>query len=248
VSTTALIVSLDQALIRMTAMALEQVGFETIEFSDPSEVLQHLQGSDEATLVVVDWDLPGPGAVDLCRELRSNPQTSLIPILAINVAAGVEDKIHALKTGADDFVGKPVHADELAVRAKSLRDHRTGGSTVKRLQVGSIDMDLDRWTLTVQGEAVDLTNTEFRLLQVLLEARGRVLTRDALLAQVWSQDGLRGEDTRTVDVHIGRLRRKLGPCGRYIITVRNVGFRCALLPDWLSHHAPHGRSGLQGNS
>jgi DNA-binding response OmpR family regulator len=99
-------------------------------------------------------------------------------------------------------------------------------------------MDLDRWTLTVQGEAVELTNTEFRLLQVLLEAKGRVLTRDALLDRVWSQDGLRGQDTRTVDVHVGRLRRKLGASVRYIITVRNVGFRCDLLPDWLSRPAP----------
>jgi two-component system, OmpR family, alkaline phosphatase synthesis response regulator PhoP len=248
VSRTALMVSLDQPLIRMTIMALEQVNFLTSEFSDTKEVLEHLQSHDEPILVVVDWDLPGLGAADLCRELRANPQTALIPILAINVAAGVEDKIRALKAGADDFVGKPVHADELAARAKALRDYRSGGSAVRRLQVGSIDMDLDRWTLTVQGKSVELTNTEFRLLQVLLEARGRVLTRDALLAQVWSQDGLRGEDTRTVDVHIGRLRRKLGSCGRYIVTVRNVGFRCALLPDWLSQHARSGGSNLQGNS
>jgi DNA-binding response OmpR family regulator len=238
VASTALVVSLDQALVRMSARALEQVGFDTDGMSDPDQVLGYLLKDDGPALVVVDWDLPDPGAIALCHALRADPRTSLVPILAINVTAGVTDKMRTRQAGADDFVAQPMRKDELAARARLLVERRASASNAARLRAGPIDMDLDRWTLTVQGEAVELTNTEFRLLQVLLEAKGRVLTRDALLDRVWSQDGLRGQDTRTVDVHVGRLRRKLGASGRYIITVRNVGFRCDLLPDWLSRPAP----------
>ena len=94
-------------------------------------------------------------------------------------------------------------------------------------------MDLDRWTVIVSGAPIELTKKEFRLLQVLLEAKGRALTRDFLLQKAWSHATIHGLDTRTVDVHIGRLRRKLGDAGRYIITVRNVGFRFDILPEWV---------------
>jgi DNA-binding response OmpR family regulator len=103
-----------------------------------------------------------------------------------------------------------------------------------RLRAGPIDMDLDRWTVRINRKPVRLTKKEFLLLQALLEAKGRVLSRATLLARAWPRSSSHGHDTRTVDVHISRLRRKLGETGRYILTVRNVGFRCDLLPEWIT--------------
>jgi DNA-binding response OmpR family regulator len=198
----------------------------------------HSIHTDRPDLLILDADLPGAGALEACRRLREDPATAAMPIIMITGSDSRTQRIAALETGADDCVTKPLDIDMLMAHIKALA-RRAMQALVpgKRLRAGPIDMDLDRWTVTVSGAAIELTKKEFRLLQVLLEAKGRALTRDFLLQKAWSHATIHGLDTRTVDVHIGRLRRKLGTAGHYIITVRNVGFRFDFLPEWVSGYS-----------
>lgn len=214
--------------------ALEQLHFETVTARDDDEMLRSLH-AEQPDLLILDASLPPAGGLALCRRLRENPATAALPIIVVTSEDNHSQKIEALEMGADDCVTRPLQVSELVahIKAVSRRTHpETAGG---RLRAGPIDMDLERWTLRVSGQPVELTKKEFRLLQVLLEAKGRALTRDYLLQEVWSHGTIHGLDTRTVDVHIGRLRRKLGAAGRYIITVRNVGFRFDILAEWITN-------------
>ena len=232
--TKALVATHDDAVTIVVRAALEQLRFEILSAEDDAELLEKVRRA-QPELLVLDSALPGMGAVALCRALREDPSTSSLPIVVITPEANVSDKVAVLETGADDCVGQPLHLDELMARIRAIR-RRTAPASSGSLRAGDIEMDLERWTVTLAGKPVLLTKMEFRLLQALLEAKGRALTRDFLLEKTWSHGVIHGVDTRTVDVHIGRLRRKLGASGQSIITVRNVGFRFEILPEWISGH------------
>ncbi len=230
----ALIASDDDAVTRIEQSALKQLHFDSVSVHDDGEMLHSIH-ADRPDLLILDVDLPGAGALEACRRLREDPATAAMPIIMITDSDSRNQRIAALETGVDDCVTKPLEIDMLMAHIKALARRALQALVPgKRLRAGSIDMDLDRWTVTVSGSAIELTKKEFRLLQVLLEAKGRALTRDFLLQKAWSHATIHGLDTRTVDVHIGRLRRKLGSAGHYIITVRNVGFRFDFLPEWVS--------------
>jgi DNA-binding response OmpR family regulator len=230
----ALIATDDAASSSVEYSALKQLHFDTVSVHDDGEMLHSIH-ADRPDLVILDVDLPAAGGMEACRRLREDPSTAGIPIIMVTDGDDDADKIQALETGADDCVAKPLHVEELMAHIKALARRALKAVVPShRLRAGPIDMDLDRWTVKVSGQPIELTKKEFRLLQTLLEAKGRALTRDYLLQEAWSHGTIHGLDTRTVDVHIGRLRRKLGDAGRYIITVRNVGFRFDLLPEWLS--------------
>jgi DNA-binding response OmpR family regulator len=233
----ALIASDDADLTSLEQSALKQLHFDATSVHDDGEMLHSIH-ADRPDLLILDAALPGAGALQACRKLREDPATAAMPIIMITDSDSRTQRIAALETGADDCVTKPLDIDMLVahIRALARRALQVLGAG-KRLRAGPIDMDLDRWTVTVSGAAIELTKKEFRLLQVLLEAKGRALTRDFLLQKAWSHATIHGLDTRTVDVHIGRLRRKLGSAGHYIITVRNVGFRFDILPEWLSSYS-----------
>lgn len=229
----ALIATDDAASSSVEYSALKQLHFDTVSVHDDGEMLHSIH-AEKPDLVILDADLPAAGGLEACRRLREDPSTAAIPIIMVTHGDNAE-KIQALETGADDCLAKPLHVEELVAHIKALARRALKAATAPhRLRAGPIDMDLDRWTVKVSGKPIELTKKEFRLLQTLLEAKGRALTRDYLLQEAWSHGTIHGLDTRTVDVHIGRLRRKLGDAGRYIITVRNVGFRFDLLPEWLS--------------
>lgn len=229
----ALIASNDAAVSGIVARAAaEKMHFETARAHDDKEMLKSIQ-SEKPDIVILDSALPGGGGLAACRKLRENPITSEIPIIMVTAEDNLSEKIEALETGADDCVAKPLAVDVLIAHIKAVSRRILSDTQRNRLHAGPIDMDLDRWTVKVEGNPVELTKKEFRLLQVLLEAKGRALSRDFLLQTAWSHGTIHGLDTRTVDVHIGRLRRKLGSAGDYIITVRNVGFRFDILPDWI---------------
>jgi DNA-binding response OmpR family regulator len=154
-------------------------------------------------------------------------------IIIIDKKAEIAEN-RALDMGADDCLAKPVQLKDLVPHIKAVCRRALQPVLVTHLRAGPIDMDIDRWIVTVDGEPIDLTKTEFRLLQVLLEARGRAVTRELILNKAWSYSAEHAPDTRTVDVHIGRLRRKLGDAGQHIITVRNVGFRFEIAPEWIA--------------
>lgn len=228
----ALIATTDVALNRLVHAALAQAHIEAVDANGENGFLTSVR-AERPDLVILDAALPDAGGLELCRELRGDSMTAHIPIIMITAGTDRSGKIEALEMGADDCVTRPPRVDELVAHIKAVRRRVSPGAAGDRIRAGPIELDLDRWIASVQGKQIELTKMEFRLLQILLEAKGRTLTRDFLLQKAWSHDAVHGLDTRTVDVHIGRLRRKLGSAGHYIITVRNVGFRFDILPDWL---------------
>lgn len=231
----ALVATSDAALSRIEHSALHQLHFEAVTARDDEELERRLR-LDRPDLVILDASLPPGGAIVLCRRMRQDPSTAHLPLIVVTSGGDSTEKIQALEMGADDCIAQPLQVGELMAHIKALSRRTYPDLQNHRLRAGPIDMDMARWTLHVAGAPINLTKKEFRLLQVLLEAKGRALTRDQLLQMVWSRSGIHDLDTRTVDVHIGRLRHKLGAAGHQIITVRSVGFRFNILREWITDH------------
>lgn len=175
-------------------------------------------------LVVLDLMLPGMDGLEVARRIRSEPSTAEMPLVMLTAKAEEVDRIVGLELGADDYITKPFSPREAVLRIKAvLRRSSEGPGPTTAIEAGMIQMDIEGHRVEVGGESVELTATEFRLLQTLLEREDRVQTRDQLLSSVWgySED----VDSRTVDTHIRRLRSKLGPASDQIETVIGVGYR-----------------------
>ena len=177
-------------------------------------------------LVVLDVMLPGLSGLEICRALRSDAATEAIPIIMVTARAEETDRILGLELGADDYLPKPFSPNELVARVRALirRSKRTDARPAA-LSFGPISMDLSRHTVSDNGRDVKLTAKEFLLLQYLLEHRGRVLSRDLLLGDVWGYRYTGG--TRTVDVHVRRLREKLPALVDALVTVKQFGYKLA---------------------
>jgi two-component system phosphate regulon response regulator PhoB len=192
-------------------------------------------------LVLLDLMLPDVSGVEICRRLKSNLATKDVPIVMVTAKGDEVDRVVGFELGADDYVVKPYSLRELLLRVEAVLRRTTptpagGGRGV--LVFGKLRVDRDAHRVWVDGEEVTLTALELRLLSTLLERRGRVQSRPALLDDVW---GMSGEvTTRTVDTHVKRLREKLGNAGPYIETVRGVGYRFTPAPD---HSAATGAGG-----
>jgi len=168
--------------------------------------------------------LPGMDGKDICRALKADPVTQLIPILMLTARAEEVDRVIGFELGADDYVTKPFSPRELVLRVKAiLRRKETPQEEQKLLQIGDLLIDSERHQVSVKNSPVRLTSTEFKLLLELASRRGRIQTRENLLNKVWgyTYEGY----ARTVDTHIRRLREKLGFSGEWIETVRGVGYR-----------------------
>ncbi len=178
-------------------------------------------------LVMLDVMMPDLNGVQICRLLRADPQLKSVPVIFLTARTEESDRIQGLETGADDYVCKPFSTKELMLRVQSIlrRTQEPAAPEPKRLQVGEIFLDVERHVATVQGEPIELTATEFKLLRLLMERRGRVQTREHLLINVWNYET--EIETRTVDTHVRRLREKLGGEADWIETIRGVGYRMA---------------------
>ena len=178
-------------------------------------------------VVILDLMLPGLSGLEVCRVLRAEPSTAGIPIIMVTARAEERDRIAGLDTGADDYVAKPFSPNELVARVRALlrRARRTPSAAAQQatLEFRSLVVDLDRHTVSDDGRQVNLTAKEFLLLRYLLEHRGRVLSRDVLLSDVWGYRYTGG--TRTVDVHVRRLREKLPVLVEALVTVKQFGYR-----------------------
>jgi DNA-binding response OmpR family regulator len=177
-------------------------------------------------LIILDLNLPVIGGLEVCRILRARPATSRVPIIMLTAKTSESDRVNGLDVGADDYVTKPFSLRELAARVRAVlrrgKAEQTGGdAAVYRGKF--LVADFDAVAVSVEGQPVRLTRREFELLKYLVENRNRVLSRDRLLERVWGYD--RVIETRSVDVHVGRLRGKLGPVGRQIETVVGLGYR-----------------------
>jgi DNA-binding response OmpR family regulator len=175
-------------------------------------------------LVVLDLMLPGMSGLDVCRALRTDPKTAALPIIMVTAKVDERDRIAGLELGADDYVSKPFSPNELMARVKALvRRTNRGGGEQKSLQYGDLRLDLSTHVVLLDGQEVKLTAKEFLLLRYLLQHRGRVLSRDLLLHDVWGYQYAGG--TRTVDVHVRRLREKIPLLVEALVTVKQFGYR-----------------------
>ncbi len=211
----------DDADIReMEAYALSSAGFSVEAFEESTAFFAAVR-KQLPDLVLLDVMLPGTDGLAVLKRLRADPAACAIPIIMVTAKTAETDKVKGLDSGADDYLTKPFGVMELVSRCKALlrRAHRQTAV----LAFGSIEMDDDRHRVTVDGQETELTFKEYGLLKYLLNNAGMSVTRDQLMEAVWGF-AFTGE-TRTVDMHIKTLRKKLGPAGGLIETVRNVGYR-----------------------
>ena len=227
-----LVVDDDAKIVRLVRTYLERDGFMVVTAADGPAALEAIE-THRPALVVLDLMLPELDGRAVIRAVRRDEEAARTPILVLSARSSTIDRIAGLEDGADDYLPKPFSPAELVLRVKSIL-RRTAASTPEagaraRLTLADLVVDLDRHEVTRDGVPIPLTRVEFRLLASLIEAGGRVLSRDQLLDAVYGQDQTEVLD-RTVDVHIGRLRDKLGDDAerpRYVATVRGVGYRVA---------------------
>jgi len=219
-----MIVDDEADVIDMLVINLRAAGFQVIAVEDGATALAKAR-SEAPSLIVLDLMLPRMPGLEICKVLKSDPATRHIPIIMLTAKAEEVDKIVGLELGADDYVTKPFSPRELILRInRSLRRGKDKvAASVEKLAIGDLVLDHTRHEVLVKSKPVELTATEFRLLALLMERRGRVQGRDSLLNDVWGYESV--IDTRTVDTHVRRLREKLGPLATYIETIRGVGYR-----------------------
>lgn len=217
------IVEDDENIRQLEQYALKNAGFETSGFETGAQLFSALSAA-RPQLLLLDVMLPGEDGISLLRRLKSTPEYSDIPVIMVSAKSQELDAVIGLDSGADDYIPKPFGIVELISRVKAvLRRAGAEKGPGSRLSLAGITLDADRHEVTADGMAVELTYKEFRLLEYLMENRGRVLTRESIMSAVWGEDFL-GE-SRTVDMHIKTLRKKLGDCGSRISTVRNIGYK-----------------------
>lgn len=212
----------DVSIRELMLYALRASGFEAEGFMDSTGLFDALKHA-EPQLILLDIMLPGMDGIEILKALRKNPVTAHIPVIMASAKGTEYDKVMGLDLGADDYLAKPFGMMEMVSRIRAVLRRTSGSKSEKPLRLGMLVMDPLSHIVHADGVRIELTLKEFELLKLFMEHPGRVFSRDQLLERIWSTDYV-GE-TRTVDVHIGTLRTKLGACGEYIRTVRGVGYR-----------------------
>lgn len=214
----------DDAGIRdLMIYTLNASGFRAVGFENAKEFYAAL-ADDTPELIMLDIMLPGEDGISILKRLKADARTADIPVIMATAKGNEYDKVIGLDLGADDYLAKPFGMMEMASRVRAVL-RRSGRAAEKQqlIRVGGLEMNLGEHIVTADGIRIQLTLKEFELLRTFMTNPGRAFTREQLLSSVWCEDFL-GE-TRTVDVHVGTLRQKLGGCGKYIRTVRGVGYK-----------------------
>ena len=210
---------------------LGREGFSASSVGSLDEANEKLK-SKKFDLILLDLMLPDGSGLDLCKKIKSNSETEATPIIILTAKDDEVDKVVGFELGADDYVTKPFSVRELILRVKAIlkrSDTKTKEVVEVERQFGDLKIDVDSHEVHVDSKLIELTALEFRLLKELVDKRGRVQSRDQLLSEVW---GYNAEvTTRTVDTHIKRLREKLGSMGKYVQTIRGVGYKFSRTPD-----------------
>jgi two-component system phosphate regulon response regulator PhoB len=218
-----LVVDDEPEAVELVEFNLKQAGYEVATASDGVEALKKTRAL-LPSLVVLDLMLPEMDGLEVCKMLRRDPATADVPIIMLTAKAAEIDRVLGLELGADDYLTKPFSPRELVLRVKKMLARGRGKvEAADTLKFGDLLIDVPRHVISWRGKKMDLTATEFKLLTVLAQRRGRVQSRDQLLRDVWEYNSL--VDTRTVDTHMRRLREKLGPAAKFLDTVRGVGYR-----------------------
>lgn len=214
----------DDAGIRdLMIYTLNASGFRAVGFENAKEFYTALADT-VPELIMLDIMLPGEDGISILKRLKADARTADIPVIMATAKGNEYDKVIGLDLGADDYLAKPFGMMEMASRVRAVL-RRSGRAAEKQqlIRVGGLEMNLGEHIVTADGIRIQLTLKEFELLRTFMTSPGRAFTREQLLSSVWCEDFM-GE-TRTVDVHVGTLRQKLGSCGKYIRTVRGVGYR-----------------------
>jgi DNA-binding response OmpR family regulator len=220
-----LVVEDETDIAQLIKHTLERGGDANVEVVGSGDAALKSVGEAPPDLMILDLNLPVVDGTEVCRLIRARPATAGLPIIMLTARTAEADRVSGLDLGADDYVTKPFSLRELAARVRAVLRRKTGArhSAMALYRGRHLIADFDAVAVTVNGEPIRLTRREFELLRCLVENRNRVLSRDRLLERVWGYEQF--IETRSVDVHVGRLRSKLGSAGRQIETVVGLGYR-----------------------
>jgi two-component system, OmpR family, phosphate regulon response regulator PhoB len=222
-STKILIIEDEQDVVDMLTLNLKKAGGFTITTAPDGASGLKKAREELPALIILDLMLPKMPGLEVCKILKNDGATRHIPIIMLTAKAEEVDRIVGLEIGADDYVTKPFSPREIVLRIKAIMRRGKGDAPEEKMTLGPITVDPARHHVTVDGKEVRLTSVEYKLLSMLMLRRGRVQSRDRLLNEVWGYESL--IDTRTVDTHVRRLRKKLGKAADAIETVRGFGYR-----------------------
>lgn len=220
-----LIVDDEKDIVKMLDYNLSKEGFKTINAHTGEDALKSAS-REFPDLIILDLMLPGMDGLEVCKALKKDAKTANIPIIMLTAKTQESDKIVGLELGADDYITKPFSVRELIARVRAIiRRMKEKEKLPEVLKIGDLSVDFSKIAVLVKGKQVEITSKEFELLKALIKASGRVLSRDFLLDNIWGFDNAIEIQTRTVDVHIRTLRKKLKTEAKRIITVKNYGYR-----------------------
>lgn len=218
-----LVVDDEPDALEVLGFKLKEAGYAPIFAKDGARAIAAAR-DERPALIVLDLMLPEVDGLEVCKILRRDPATAMIPILMLTARAAEMDRVLGLELGADDYVTKPFSPRELVLRIKKLLARmKAADEPVMQLRFAELEIDVPRHQVKISEEPVTLTATEFKLLELLARRRGRVQTRERLLQDVWGYEN--PIDSRTVDTHMRRLREKMGETARFLETIRGVGYR-----------------------
>lgn len=214
----------DTSIRELVLYALKTAEFQVMGFENAASFYKRMK-EQQPDLILLDIMLPDEDGVSILKKLKSRPDTENIPVIMMTAKSSEYDKVLGLDSGADDYITKPFGVMELISRVKAVirRSDRSKGSAGEVLKIGELVLDEQKHEVYARGQEVSLTFKEFELLSYLMKNQGLVLSRDKILNTIWNYE-YEGE-SRTVDVHIGSLRQKLGTCGDFIKTIRGIGYK-----------------------
>ena len=209
-------------LLELLKVNLRKAGYRFEGFQEAEDLYRYLS-REKPHLILLDLMLPGTDGLEVCRHIRRTEGLAGIPIIMLTARGDESDKVVGLELGADDYVTKPFSVKELVARIHAVLRRPVGGEMARRIVIGPLVIDLDKFEVIAGGAKADLTATEFKILQLLASRPGWVFTRDQILDFLWGQE--KAVIDRTVDVHIRNLREKLGEAGSLIKNIRSVGYK-----------------------
>lgn len=221
---TVLIIEDEKNIVELIAYNLEQEGFRILSALKGDEGLEKARRQNP-DLILLDLMLPELSGLEICNILKRNERTAKVPIIMLTAKNQEADKVVGLELGADDYVTKPFSPRELVARIKAVLRRSQTQKDEAVCEIGALKLDAQRHIVTLKNKPISLTAKEYDLLKSLILAKGRVLSREFLLNEVWGYDPSLNIETRTVDMHLGQLRKKIGPEAKRLVTVKNVGYR-----------------------
>lgn len=221
---TILVVEDEKNILELVKYNLEQEGYRVLTAGRGDSGLE-MALKQKPDLVILDLMLPEMDGIEVCKTLRQNEKTFFIPIIMLTAKSQEADRVLGLELGADDYVSKPFSPRELIARVKAVLRRSREKPKKEAVKAGGLEVDFAKHLVTLKGKIIDLTSKEYDLLKTLLEANGRVLSREFLLDKVWGYDKSLNIETRTVDMHVGQLRKKIKLEAERLVTVKNAGYR-----------------------